>query len=263
VTGVVAAGDVLTRLFSLHARVAVVTGASSGIGRRMAATLASAGAAVVAVARRRDGLDALVGDIEADGGIAAAHGVDLGAVEDFDELAGDLAAPFGAPDILVNAAGLNLRQPPDAVTLASWDQTLRLNLTVPFFLARALVPGMREKRRGAIINIASLQSLRAFADSAPYGASKGGIAQLTRAMAEAWSRDGITVNAILPGFFPTELTRAVFADPALAEAHARATAIGRNGDLADLDGATIFLAAPASSYITGQILPVDGGYTAK
>jgi NAD(P)-dependent dehydrogenase (short-subunit alcohol dehydrogenase family) len=258
-----AAGDLLTRLFSLESRVAVVTGASSGIGRRMAATLAGAGAAIVAVARRRDSLDALVGDIEAGGGRAAAHDVDLGAVEDFDTLATDLAAPFGAPDILVNAAGLNLRQPPDAVTLESWDRTLRLNLTVPFFLARALVPGMREKGRGAIINIASLQSLRAFADSAPYGASKGGIAQLTRAMAEAWSRDGITVNAILPGFFPTELTRAVFADPARAEAHARATAIGRNGDLADLDGATIFLAAPASSYITGQLLPVDGGYTAK
>jgi NAD(P)-dependent dehydrogenase (short-subunit alcohol dehydrogenase family) len=258
-----AAGEMLTRLFSLEARVAVVTGASSGIGRRMAATLAGAGAAVVAVARRRDALDALVGDIEAAGGQAAAHGVDLGAVEDFDALAKKLAAPFGAPDILVNAAGLNLRQPPDAVTLASWDRTLRLNLTIPFFLARALVPGMRGKGRGAIINIASLQSLRAFADSAPYGASKGGIAQLTRAMAEAWSRDGITANAILPGFFPTELTRAVFDDPARAEAHARATAIGRNGELADLDGATIFLAAPASSYITGQILPVDGGYTAK
>jgi NAD(P)-dependent dehydrogenase (short-subunit alcohol dehydrogenase family) len=258
-----AAGETLTRLFSLETRVAVVTGASSGIGRRMAATLAGAGAAVVAVARRRDALDALVGDIEAAGGQAAAHGVDLGAVEDFDALAKKLAAPFGAPDILVNAAGLNLRQPPDAVTLASWDRTLRLNLTIPFFLARALVPGMRGKGRGAIINIASLQSLRAFADSAPYGASKGGIAQLTRAMAEAWSRDGITANAILPGFFPTELTRAVFDDPARAEAHARATAIGRNGELADLDGATIFLAAPASSYITGQILPVDGGYTAK
>jgi NAD(P)-dependent dehydrogenase (short-subunit alcohol dehydrogenase family) len=259
----VAAGEVLTRLFSLETRVAVVTGASSGIGRRMAATLAGAGAAIVAVARRRDGLDALVGDIEADGGRAAAHGIDLGTVEDFDALARDLAAPFGAPDILVNAAGVNLRQPVEAVTLASWDQTLRLNLTVPFFLARALVPGMRARGRGAIINLASLQSLRAFADSAPYGASKGGIAQLTRAMAEAWSRDGITANAILPGFFPTELTRAVFGDPALAESHARATAIGRNGELPDLDGATIFLAAPASAYITGQILPVDGGYTAK
>ncbi len=258
-----AAGEVLTRLFSLHGRVAVVTGASSGIGRRMAVTLASAGAAVVAVARRRDALDALVGDIEADGGHAAAHGADLGGIDDFDALANALAAPFGAPDVLVNAAGVNLRQPAEAVTLASWDQTLRLNLTVPFFLARSLVPGMRARGRGAIINLASLQSLRAFADSAPYGASKGGIVQLTRAMAEAWSRDGITVNAILPGFFPTELTRAVFSDPALAQHHARATAIGRNGELADLDGATIFLAAPASAYITGQILPVDGGYTAK
>ena len=116
---------------------------------------------------------------------------------------------------------------------------------------------------GAIINVASLQSFRAFANSMPYGASKGGIIQLTRAMAEAWSRQGVRANAILPGFFPSELTQPVFGDPALAQKNAQATAIGRNGELADLDGAIVFLASKASAYITGQVLPVDGGYLAK
>lgn len=252
---------VLERLFGLDGRVALVTGASSGIGRRMALALASAGAQVVAMARRREALDALVAEVG--GGMAAALAVDLEQVADFDALARAAAEPFGAADILVNAAGVNLREPADTVTLQSWERTLRINLTVPFFLARALVPGMRGKGRGAIINLASLQSLRAFANSAPYGASKGGVAQLTRAMAEAWSRYGITANAILPGFFPTELTEPVFSNPELARLRAEGTAIGRNGELADLDGATIFFASAASAYITGQILPVDGGFTAK
>ena len=122
---------------------------------------------------------------------------------------------------------------------------------------------MKAKGRGRVINIASLQSFRAFPNSIPYGASKGGIAQLTRAMAEEWSKDGITANAIAPGFFPTRLTQSVFEDPVVASHNARMTAIGRNGELADLDGTTVFLASAASSYVTGQVLPVDGGYSAK
>jgi NAD(P)-dependent dehydrogenase (short-subunit alcohol dehydrogenase family) len=127
---------------------------------------------------------------------------------------------------LVNAAGVNLRQPADEVTPEGWNQTLHLNLSVPFFLAQALVPGMRKKGGGNIINIASLQSYRAFANGIAYGASKGGVAQLTRAMAEAWSSDGITANAIAPGFFSTELTAAVFEDEGLSARHAAATAVG-------------------------------------
>lgn len=122
---------------------------------------------------------------------------------------------------------------------------------------------MRTKGFGNIINIASLQSYRAFTNGLAYGASKGGIVQLTRAMAEAWSSDGITTNAIAPGFFPTELTAPVFGDADVSEHHARMTAIGRNGRLEDLDGVTVFLASRASAYITGQVIPVDGGYTAK
>lgn len=248
-------------LFDLQGSVAVVTGASSGIGRRMALTLARAGAAVVCVARRPDLLEKLVGEVQAAGGRAAAHPRDLMAARDFQALAEALAAPFGPPGILVNAAGVNLRQPPAEVTVESWNATLWLNAGVPFFLSRALLPGMDEG--GAVINLASLQSFRAFPNGIAYGASKGAVAQLTRAMAEAWSGQGVRVNAIAPGFFPTELTEPVFADAEAAARHAAATAMGRNGALPDLDGATIFLASRASAYITGQILAVDGGYLAK
>jgi NAD(P)-dependent dehydrogenase (short-subunit alcohol dehydrogenase family) len=253
----------LSELFSLEGQVALVTGASSGIGRRMAATLSRAGAAVVCVSRRREALEALVSEILAAGGRASALACDLAREDAIEPLAAQAARDFGAPTILVNAAGINLRELPDAVTWQSWNATLHVNLSVPFFLAQALVPGMIAKGGGAIINIASLQSVRAFTRGMAYGASKGGVAQLTRAMAEAWSGLGVRANAILPGFFPTELSAAVFGDPALSRHHAQATAIGRNGDLSDLDGTTVFLAAPASAYITGQLIAVDGGYTAK
>ena len=122
---------------------------------------------------------------------------------------------------------------------------------------------MIEKGEGVILNIASLQSVRAFPDSMAYGASKGGVVQLTRAMAEAWSNEGVRANAIAPGFFPTELTRAVFADPDRAARNAAQTAMGRNGALDDLVGPAIFLCSPAARYVTGQVLFVDGGFTAK
>jgi gluconate 5-dehydrogenase len=253
----------LSDLFSLKGQVAVVTGASSGIGRQMAKALARAGADVVCIARRKDALEELVTDIASVGGNARASACDLSALETFDAFANDAKRDFGPPTILVNAAGINLREPPEKITPESWDATLHLNLSVPFFLTRALIPGMIDRGGGAIINIASLQSFRAFSNGLAYGASKGGIAQLTRAMAEAWSSRGVRANAIVPGFFPTELTQAVFKDSALAQKHATATAIGRNGKLSDLDGATVFLASPASTYITGQLLAIDGGYLAK
>ena len=131
------------------------------------------------------------------------------------------------------------------------------------FLTRAIVPSMQEKGFGNIINIASLQSFRAFTSGIAYGASKGGIAQLTRAMAETWSKDGIIANAIAPGFFPTQLTEAVFSDPELMVHNASMTAIGRNGEMQDLDGVTVFLASRAAAYVTGQVICVDGGYPAK
>lgn len=246
--------------FSVEGRVACVTGASGGIGRALATALAQSGARVVGVARRTDALEAWRAETA---GETAALAVDLTDYAALGPVAARIAAPFGPPDILVSAAGMNPRQEADAVTPEAWRTTLDLNLAAPFFLARALVPAMRAQGWGRILNIASLQSSRAFPAGLVYGASKGGVGQLTRAMAEAWSRDGITANALAPGFFPTELTRAVFADPARAAQNAAQTCIGRNGVLDDLIGPALFLCSDASAYVTGQVLHVDGGFTAK
>lgn len=242
--------------FSLDGQIAVVTGASSGIGRRIAQALAAAGARVVAVARREAPLKALQAETGAVPVIA-----DLATTDDWNALAADLSHPHGVPTILVNAAGVNRREPADSVTQAGWDETIRLNLSAPFFLARALVAGLRGE--GAILNIASLQSARAFQNGIAYGASKGGITQLTRAMAEAWGPRGVRANALAPGFFPTELTQPVFTDPALSARHAAQTCLGRNGELDDIAGPAVFLCSQAARYVTGQVLYVDGGYSAK
>ena len=183
--------------------------------------------------------------------------------ENFDRLKAAICEPFGAPDIIVHAAGVNLRETADDVTPEGWDTTIALNLSTPFFLSQALVPQMRARGWGRIVNFASLQTLRAFPGGVAYGASKGAIAQLTRAMAEAWSQHGITANAIGPGFFPTELTAPVFNDAERAARNAAQTCMNRNGELTDLDGPLLFLCSEASSYVTGQILMVDGGFTAK
>ncbi len=250
-------------LFDLSGKVALVTGASSGIGQQQSRALAQAGASVVLLGRREEQLLSTVTEIESLGGKAAALALDLTARDQLTEVAKQAADHFGSIDILINAAGINLRQPVDEITLESWDQTLNLNLAVPFFLARELVPGMQARAWGRIINIASLQSSRAFANGLAYGASKGGISQLTRAMAEAWSARGINCNAIAPGFFPTGLTAPVYENSDMLDKLAAQTAIGRNGELADLDGVTVFLAAAASDYITGQTIHLDGGFTAK
>jgi len=241
-------------LFDIRGKIACVTGASSGIGQALATALGNAGASVVGVARRADRLDAWVRDVEQKGGRAAGVAADLADPETTATVAERIAIPFGAPDILINAAGVNLGEPAESVTPASWRQTVDINLSVPFFLSQALIPAMRKKGCGRIINIASLQSERAFANSIAYGASKGGVAQLTRAMAEAWSKDGICCNALTPGFFPTELTAPVFDDATIADRNAQQTCIGRNGRLDDLTGPLLFFASPASDYVTGQVL---------
>lgn len=247
-------------LFGVRGRVACVTGASSGLGRRAATVLACAGASVVGVARRKDALQEWQAEA---GGSTASIEFDLTERDRIDELAVQISEPFGAPDILVHAAGINTREHADEVTPTGWDITLTLNLATPFFLSQALVPMMAEKGWGRIVNFASLQSQRAFAGGVSYGASKGGIGQLTRALAEAWSGRGINVNAIGPGFFHTELTAAVFDEPEHARRNAAQTCVGRNGELEDIDGPLLFLCSRASDFVTGQTLMVDGGYTAK
>lgn len=239
---------------------AVVTGASSGLGQQAATILANSGAKVVGVARRTEALASWADEM---GGNVAVVAGDVADLENQPELVREIAAPFGAPDILVHAAGLNPRLPAEDLSPDIWNATLAVNLSAPFFLSQAFVPAMTAKGWGRIINFASLQSFRAFPNGLPYGASKGGVAQMTRAMAEAWSSAGINVNAIGPGFFETELTAAVFADPERAERNAAQTCIGRNGALGDLDGPLLFLCSEASRYVTGQILMLDGGFTAK
>ena len=253
----------LQALFDLTGRRALVTGGNAGIGEAMARALGLAGAQVLLVARREAELGAAAERLRGDGITAQTLAADLAEVAALRGAATQAEARLGGIDILVNAAGINLRQPFAEVTPETWQQQLALHLGAPFFLTQALAPGMRGRGWGRIINIASLQSTRAFANSAPYGAGKGGVVQLTRAIAQEWSRHGITCNAIGPGFFPTALTAPVFADATLAQRHAEATCIGRNGRLEDLHGVTVFLASEASAYITGQTLMVDGGYTAK
>ncbi len=253
----------MSSLFDLSNKIVLVTGASSGIGQRQALALAQAGASVVLLGRREAELDNTAEQINSANGHCATLVADLGDRERLTEIASQAASPFGPIDILINAAGVNLRQPVDEITIESWDTTLNLNLAIPFFLGRELIPAMITRGWGRIINIASLQSSRAFSNGLAYGASKGGVTQLTRAMAEAWSGKGINCNAIAPGFFPTGLTAPVYKDTGMLNKLASQTAIGRNGELADLDGITVFLASAASDYITGQVIHLDGGFTAK
>ena len=252
----------VAELFSLTGRVAVVTGGSSGIGRAIGEALAQAGARIVLIARSESALQSACDAIVRQGGRADYTVCDLADRSAIDGCARAAARPFGAPDIVVNCAGLNIRKPMLDLTAEDWDRTMRLNLDAPFFLSQRLVPAMIERGWGRIINIASLQSVRAFANSGAYGASKGGVMQLTRAQAEAWSAKGVTANAIAPGFFATPLTAPVASDPVKWQANAARTFIGRNGELPDLAGTAIYLASRASDYVTGQTIFVDGGFSA-
>jgi|TARA_B110000503_G_scaffold57810_1_gene92528 NAD(P)-dependent dehydrogenase (short-subunit alcohol dehydrogenase family) len=247
-------------MFNVTDKVVCVTGASGGIGMAIARFLANQGAMVVGVARRESELRHWSESTE---GRTAFVVTDLADRSLMPANIAQIESHFGAPDILINAAGINTREAADDVTGAGWDVTMNINLMAPFFLAQGLVPAMKRKGWGRIINFASLQSRRAFPAGLAYGASKGGVEQLTRAMAEAWSSHGINANALAPGFFPTELTEAVFSDPVRSNRNAQQTCIGRNGEMHDLHGPILFFCSSASDYVTGETLFVDGGFNAK
>jgi len=255
--------NAVTQLFNLNGLKALVTGGNSGIGKAMAYALGLSGAQLLLVARREPELEKVTKEMHSYGIQASWIATDLAVFDNIKMVAKKAETELGKIDIIINAAGVNLRQKFTDVTSESWDMQLSLHLKTPFFLTQLMAPSMKASGWGRIINIASLQSYRAFADSAPYGAAKGGIVQLTRAIAQEWSRYGITCNAIGPGFFPTNLTSKVFSDPSLVTHNAEQTCIGRNGKLEDLYGVTIFLCSKASDYITGQTIMVDGGFTAK
>jgi NAD(P)-dependent dehydrogenase (short-subunit alcohol dehydrogenase family) len=255
-------GEFLEELFSLRGLVAVVTGGSSGIGRAIAGALGRAGASVVLVARNERALEEAAGELQAAGGRAARVAAELGDRAALRRAAEEATRPFGEPDVLVNAAAVNLRPPLEALTAGDWDLTMAVNLDAPFLLGQAYGPGMAARGFGRIINLASQQSVRAFGNSGAYGASKGGIAALTRSQAEAWSSRGVCCNAIVPGFVRTAMTRQVFDDPARAEAMAARTMVGRNGEADDFAGVAVFLASRSSGYVTGQLVFVDGGFSA-
>ncbi|MBP0465437.1 SDR family oxidoreductase [Roseomonas sp. PWR1] len=253
----------LAHLFSLAGRTALVTGGSSGLGLAMARALGLAGARLVLCARREGELEAAAAALRSEDISVDVVPADLADPRAAEHVAERLEVLDSSPDILVNAAGVNLRQPFAEVTAEAFDLHMALHLRAPFLLVQKLAPAMAARGWGRIVNLASLQSFRAFPDSAPYGAGKGGIIQLTRAIAETWSRHGITCNAIAPGFFPTPLTAPVFADAERVARLAAQTCIGRNGRLDDLDGVAVFLSSDAAAYVTGQTLAVDGGFLAK
>ena len=252
--------DYLSELFSLAGRVAVVTGGSSGIGQGMAAAVARAGAQVVLIARGSQRLEESAASLRAQGCAAAWVSADLGDRAAVGRAASAAAAAFGEPDILINCAGINLRPPLAELTPAEWDLTMAVNLTAPFLLGQRFGPSMAARGWGRIVNVTSQQAGRAFGNSGGYGASKGGLAALTRSQSEAWACSGVCCNSVCPGFVPTRLNAAVANDPARSAAMAARTMVGRNGEPSDFAGVAVFLASRASDYVTGQTVYVDGGF---
>ena len=251
----------IAQLFNLAGKTALITGGSSGLGEAIAQALGLAGAEVGIAARREGPLTEAIKRLSERGIKAKSFTANLSDLEQSAVLSKQALDHFGKVDILVNAAGINLREPFNQVTPQSWQEQINLQLAAPFFMTQALAPQMQSRQWGRVINIASLQSFRAFANSAPYGAAKGGIVQLTRAIAQEWSRHGITCNAIGPGLFETALTAPLFNNPELVKMHADRTAAGRNGELQDIYGLAVFLASDASAYVTGQTIMLDGGST--
>jgi 2-deoxy-D-gluconate 3-dehydrogenase len=252
------------KLFDLTGRVAVVTGGNGGIGLGMARGLAQAGAAVVLAGRNTDKSTGAVKELEALGAKAAMVKVDVTSEASCREMVQKTVDRFGRLDILVNNAGTNIRKQPQEYTLDEYRAVLDTNLTSAFACSQAAYPHMVKAGGGKIINIGSMMSIFGASFTAPYAASKGGIVQLSKALATAWAKDNIQVNAVLPGWIDTDLTRQ--ARQQVAGLHERVlarTPAGRWGTPDDHAGIAVFLASPASDFVTGTAIPVDGGYSVQ
>jgi 2-dehydro-3-deoxy-D-gluconate 5-dehydrogenase len=246
-------------MFELTGRVAVVTGGNGGIGLGMARGLAAAGASVVVAARNAKKAEAAVAAL---GGKSAFMPLDVADESSCRTMITQTADHFGRLDILVNNAGTSVRKPPETYTAAEWHAVLDTNLTGAFLCSQAAHPVMKRSGGGKIINIGSMFALFGSAYAAPYAASKGALVQLTKSLAAAWAADNIQVNAVLPGWIDTELTREARQEVAgLHERVLARTPAGRWGVPEDLAGIAVFLASAASDSITGAAIPVDGGFS--
>jgi gluconate 5-dehydrogenase len=252
----------MTDLFDLTGRTALVTGSSRGIGRGLAAGLAAAGARVVLHGRDADRLEREADALTAEGATVSTAVFDVTDEDAVERGVAELAERVDAIDVLVNNAGMQTRAPFTDFPVADWNRLVATNLTGAFLVGRAVARGMQQRGSGKIINIGSVQSMLGRPDITPYAATKGAVVMLTRGMCADLGPSGIQVNAIAPGYFATELTAALVADPEFSAWVERQTPAGRWGNVEDLVGAAVFLASRASDYVNGQVLYVDGGMTA-
>jgi NAD(P)-dependent dehydrogenase (short-subunit alcohol dehydrogenase family) len=251
------------QLFSLEGKVAVVTGGTSGIGRALSLGLAEAGADVVATARRQQQVDDTAKEIEARGRQALRLASDVGDRASLEKLLAATLERFGKVDILVNCAGMIKRTPTLDLPEAEWNNILNTNLTGTLRACQVFGRHMLERGYGRIINIASLNSFVALSEVAAYAASKAGVASLTRSLAVEWSKKGVTVNAVAPGVFRTELNAQLLDSTPRGKELLMRTPMGRFGKTEELIGAVVYLASDSASFVTGQILVVDGGFLAS
>ncbi len=250
-------------MFSLKGKVAVVTGASSGLGITFTEALAEAGAKVEIVARRLDKLTQVSQDFKKMGVDARPFQCDVSREDEVKALVDDVVKNYGRLDIIVNNAGVAAMSPATEISMEEWNRVVSINLTGVFLCARTAAKQMIRQNSGKIVNIASIYG--AVGDvfpASPYYATKGAVINMTRDLAVEWAPFKINVNAIAPGFFPSEMTEAIFREPRYLEYIVKQTPLGRTGHPDDLKGAVVYLSSSASDYVTGQTLFVDGGWTA-